>query len=633
MMINRLTLLLAGALVSLSAIAQNPRKVPAVKNNAQIKNYAGAKNLLDASSSYKLAPINFVAFNFSPELQSKGHNANRIYTWTTPDGVQKTATGAQILEEVNNMEKDLNMRGHTLRNRYTFTGVGFDLRKSGRPKVPKSILGYLKDNKPQVGKININNRKIAIPRKRIALPPAIDLSKTLSGDVFLYFGKVTSTSGEFQGSIYTEANINNVTNPNQCPLDFTIALPANKSVSIGKCVLELSKNSNRQPNANEAVVASVNFNFNNFSKSKNGNQNIQITGDAPPSNYILYSYNLMLNDLKNKMPAASKTQSDIYYAYLKMYNTNNELIYYSSYNIPVLNNIQMPPVQIVVDKFVSAPDFSDEFTDPAGLFGIYYTVNNVKSRYSKIPNGWEPIRETAELSANVEIGAQYYNFWHLLDNNAPRVEKKPFLSAKVSSKYLNVYPPDARPAIRIPGSKKPSNDMNGFEGYDINYTLLHKSYNKNSSAQESESIGYNLLDKHFFIGPVPCNIKVDISGTASMYRQATMDTLTNGNVSLFTRVIPHLDLTVTGQGGVNASIAYAMIVTDVKVISADLPIELKADATPDINAALKVSALSGRVYMKAGICIPIPFTDDLCKEFVVNVFDWTGPTSNYTIIP
>ena len=49
------------------------------------------------------------------------------------------------------------------------------------------------------------------------------------------------------------------------------------------------------------ISASMDSPFNNFSKSKNGNQNIQITGDAPPSNYILYSYNLMLNDLKNKM--------------------------------------------------------------------------------------------------------------------------------------------------------------------------------------------------------------------------------------------------------------------------------------------------------------------------------------------
>ena len=315
-----------------------------------------------------------------------------------------------------------------------------------------------------------------------------------------------------------------------------------------------------------------------------------------------------------------------------MYNAAGELIYYSSYNIPVVNNIQLPPVMLAIEKTAQSDNISDSYTDPSGMFGVYYSLSNVKTSYSKIPNGWDPIKENASLSANVEIGAQYYNFHHLLDNDQPRVTKRPFISTSVSSNYYNQYNPDRPPPIRIPGKQQPSNDMNGYPGYNINYTLLDKNYNKNSSYYQEESIGYNILNQSFFIGPVPCNIRVDMNGKVALTRSATMDTLTDGNVRMNTTITPRLELAVTGQGGVNASIAYAIIVTDVKVITADMPITLHAGIDPDINAQLKIAALSGRVYMKAGVCIPIPFCDDICKEFVMNIFDWTGPTSNNTLI-
>jgi hypothetical protein len=111
-----------------------------------------------------------------------------------------------------------------------------------------------------------------------------------------------------------------------------------------------------------------------------------------------------------------------------------------------------------------------------------------------------------------------------------------------------------------------------------------------------------------------------------------MDTLTNGNVSISTSVTPHLDLTLKGTGGVDAAIAYATIVADVKVIEVDLPITAKAGKDADISADLKITALSGRIYFTAGLCIPIPWFDDICTDFVVDIFNWKGPSDTYNLV-
>ena len=117
-----------------------------------------------------------------------------------------------------------------------------------------------------------------------------------------------------------------------------------------------------------------------------------------------------------------------------------------------------------------------------------------------------------------------------------------------------------------------------------------------------------------------------------MTRQSIMDTLTDGNVSISTSVTPHLDLTLTGEGGVDASIAYAKIVANVKVIEVDLPISAKASKDADLNAALKITALSGEIYFTAGLCIPIPWFDDLCTDFRIDIFKWTGPSKTYPLV-
>ncbi len=311
------------------------------------------------------------------------------------------------------------------------------------------------------------------------------------------------------------------------------------------------------------------------------------------------------------------------------------MLYYSSYNTAVLENKIAVPIFISQEKNITG-NFDDSFTDPTDMFGIYYKSNNINAAYkTKRDEATLVISENTKLSGDVEIGAKYYNFWYLLDNSKPKYETKSFIKANFSSDYTKQYK-DGAPPIRIPGGTKKSNDMNEYSGYQVNYSLFdgttNVNYNKASQYTETKGVGYNIFDERFFIGPVPCRITVDVAGNASFTRETTMDTLSNGNVSISTTVTPHLDLTLTGTGGVDAAIAYAKIVADVKVIEVDLPISTKASKDADINAALKITALSGRIYFTAGLCIPIPWFDDICTDFVIDIFNWTGPSKTYPLV-
>lgn len=602
-------------------------KIPGKKNTNTI-----GRNLLDANKNYVRSAIQFTPFSFTPDLIKKGYNASRIYTWTMPNGETKTASGTQILNEVNAMEQELNKRGHTLRDKNTFANVNFDFSKLNRRAVnPKVFRKVIQSQQPSVTHFNLPVRNIS-KRVRTTLPRMVDVSKIIQGDVYVYFGAI-NRSAEFPGTLNMQTTIDNVKNPTDCPLDVTIALETEKikNLNISNCVLEISSNPNRSPNDNESVIAKTTFNFKNPAYSTNFKNAIKFTGDAPPSFYSLYYYPIVLKNLGNNIPKASKTEPAYYYVYLKFYNAKNELLYYNLYNTAVLSNVQMPPLQIVVSKAASG-SFEDAYTDPTNLFGIYYKGNNINTKYSLMPNGWDPVEETAELSAYVEIGAQYYNFYHLLDNNQPTVNRKPFIAADMYSKYVNHYPPPQPRGIRRIISPK-NEDMNSFKDYRFDYSLLDNQYSKNSSVNQSNSIGIALLpEQRFFIGPVPCKIKVDLTGTAAMSRTALMDTLVNGKVKLYAQFTPHLDLSVKGEGGVDAVIAYATIVANVNLINADMPITLNVSDVPDVDADLKINALSGQVYFKAGICVPIPFFDDVCKEFTVNIFNWTGPGKTYPLI-
>ena len=619
--------------------SNSPDKNPCIKKIAPEEKYTRqtGRNIFDARKGFAIAPIKHVDFTVTPDAAKKGFKMDSIYTWTAPDGEVKMASGEEILKQVNEMERELNFRGRTLRKQNAFSALSYKLiNQSAVLKIPKSVTKISDDpvlkNGPGKGIYKIP----IIKTKHNKLPDVSGkFSTVIGGDVGVYFGRIISNTGEFQGNISTSSFIDNSKCIKQCPLDITLSLDAKiiQSLNISNCVLEISDNPDRKPNDNTNILATGNFNFKKPAFAKYGTENVSISGDAPPSFHTLYSFSVKINDLSKLAKAAIKPV--LYYAYVKFYNDKGDLLYYSSYNTAVLESKIDVPIFIGQDKKVNA-GFDDAFTDPTGLFGMYYKSSNLNSTYStKRDEATLVISENAKLSGDVEIGAQYYNFWYLLDNDQPKYERKSFIAANFSSEYTNRYK-QGMVGIRIPGGEKKSNDMNNYSGYQMNYSLFDgettESYTKTSGYTTTRSVEYNLFDERFFIGPVPCRITVDMKGNATLTRQSTMDTLIDGSVSLSTSVTPHLDLTLTGKGGVDASIAYATIVANVKVIEVDLPVNAKASKDADLDAALKITALSGEIYFTAGLCIPIPWFDDLCTDFRIDIFKWTGPSKTYPLV-
>jgi len=619
--------------------SNSPDKNPCIKKIAPEEKYTRqtGRNIFDARKGFAIAPIKHVAFTVTPDAAKKGFKMDSIYTWTAPDGEVKMASGEEILKQVNEMERELNFRGRTLRKQNAFSALSYKLiNQSAVLKIPKSVTKISDDpvlkNGPGKGIYKIP----IIKTKHNKLPDVSGkFSTVIGGDVGVYFGRIISNTGEFQGNISTSSFIDNSKCIKQCPLDITLSLDAKmiQSLNISNCVLEISDNPDRKPNDNTNILATGNFNFKKPAFAKYGTENVSISGDAPPSFHTLYSFSVKINDLSKLAKAAIKPV--LYYAYVKFYNDKGDLLYYSSYNTAVLESKIDVPIFIGQDKKVNA-GFDDAFTDPTGLFGMYYKSSNLNSTYStKRDEATLVISENAKLSGDVEIGAQYYNFWYLLDNDQPKYERKSFIAANFSSEYTNRYK-QGMVGIRIPGGEKKSNDMNNYSGYQMNYSLFDgettENYTKTAGYTTTRSVEYNLFDERFFIGPVPCRITVDMKGNATLTRQSTMDTLIDGSVSLSTSVTPHLDLTLTGKGGVDASIAYATIVANVKVIEVDLPVNAKASKDADLDAALKITALSGEIYFTAGLCIPIPWFDDLCTDFRIDIFKWTGPSKTYPLV-
>ena len=125
------------------------------------------------------------------------------------------------------------------------------------------------------------NKILQIKTKHNKLPDVFSkFSTVIGGDVGVYFGRIISNTGEFQGNISTSSFIDNTKCTTQCPLDLTLSLDAKmlQSLNISNCVLEISDNPDRKPNDNTNILATGNFNFKKPVFSKYGTQNVTVSG-------------------------------------------------------------------------------------------------------------------------------------------------------------------------------------------------------------------------------------------------------------------------------------------------------------------------------------------------------------------
>lgn len=586
------------------------------------------ENLLDRSPGFKKAPIRFVPLAGDP---AKGYDPEKTYSWVNPQtGERHSAKGKEILAMTNDMEKALNERGHSLREKTPFIQLSLQLPVVAKNDLSRCVIKNQVTNKNTRGNSTGNGGTIpAINRLKINNGRIDTRIKTMvDATVYSYVGNIITNAREFRNGTLG-SSVQMTRNGSSITADLMLVIPPALMNKAAGCAVALSTTQNG------SVVTTAKLNIKSPSATiapVSGGYSITYEDCIEPQNmprdYLMRIYTLELGNTGYNFPVAG-TQPNYYYATISFYDAAGQLINTYQPNQVVFNNQLPMPINIAVSKQSQYNGFNYELTDP-GLhaFGFYASSAGFSSSYSANDFGYNGKDRKASVSADMSIGVKYYNFRQLVNSSEPLSEQFVLFGYKLTSEE-KYYRADGVPPIRVPGSgglKKEAPD------YGV-VTLLGKDYdlrNTNLTSFE-EIINKPVTDIRFFIGPVPCRVSVDITGKVSVAAEYQ----SSSNCDIRAILNPHADVSLRASGGVDAySIAYAKVVADVNLLTIDMPYVLTADNTAkstSIQPTLSVGGLAGQIYFQAGLCIPIPFVDDICTDFRIDILNWKGLEKNITI--
>jgi len=599
-----------------SASAQNrPVRIPGKANQQSL-------NLLD-DPKFKKPAIAFVPLQGDTR---KGYDPEKVYTWTDPSNPRKkySAKGKDILAQVNEIEKSMNERGHSLREKKPFIQLNLTLPSIAKNDLNKCIIKN-QVNKSLVTSVNTPGKSpgvinIVKPvfRNRPAMP------RTVPNPVLIYTGWI-ETAAEFRTGTLSNTSLLE-RRGSAVYTRLMMVIPSAVYDKTTNCTLELSETEN----GNAFTTVKVNIKSPDKVAYINNGYNITYEDCERPAtakDLPLKIYSVNLSSSGYSFPAAGDNPK-FYYTRIKFYDAAGKIIETYQPNAIALNNQTPMPVNIPSSSKQAYNGFNYELLDP-GLhaFGFYASSGGFQSSSFKTGIGRNGVKKTAEVSGDMKVGVKYYNFRHLVNGNEPLSEEFVLFGYKISSeeKYNKG---DGMPGIRVPGTKQDPD-------YGV-VTLLDKEYDLRSSASnyfEAPIAGMTVTDMRFFIGPIPCRITVDISGKASI----KVDYSSSSNCDIKTTITPRAEVNLNASGGVDAyNIAYAKVVAGINLLTIEMPYTLEANAEANksvINPVLTVGGLSGQIYFQAGLCIPIPFVDDICTDFRVDILNWRGLEKSLRVDP
>ena len=572
-------------------------------------------NLLDATPGYRKAAIKFVPFQ--PDA-SKGYSDTKVYSWADPLGNQHTATGKEILDEVNKLEESLNERGHSLRDKKAFDGLTSPLKLVAKNDLTNCLITN-KVKEPSVKKYNLNIG--ANPKKYTVV------KNLIASTVYSYFGDVVTNAAEFKiGWLNSSALFTR--NGNNASANMELVFQPAMYAKVNKCVVDVSDNAGSSTLFSTTVdVKKPTATFQPYNYTMGFGDAIEPQYVA--KDYVMRTYNLVFLNVGNILPPATRYAKP-YYVTLKFYDAAGNLVTTNQPNQLVLNNQLPMPINIPANGGKQYASYDYEFLDPGiHCFGFFSRSTGFSADYHSQNTGYDGIDKTTSVKANMEIGVKYYNWKRLIDGNAPATKDFVLFGYNISSEEKYYKADNGMSGIRVPGFKKEDPDQGTV-------TLLGTTYDLNNTNENSfsEKIEEEIANVDFFIGPVPCNITVSVSGSVSM----SVDYQSTSRTDIKTNLTPHGDITMHGSGGVDAKILYAKVFADINLLSIDMPYSLEVNNQDNnrnskIDAQLKVGGLSGQVYFQAGFCIPIPLVDDICKSFRIDILNWKGFEKSFKIDP
>lgn len=593
---------------------------------------ANQTNLLDMPG-YKKPARAFVPFVADANAARKGYKADSIYSWIDGAGKRQRAKGSEILQQLNDLEKALSERGHSLRDAKPFEGLTLQFPRDYFKRsltVPPSFVSAVDRKNPLSPKVNTSR------------PPKIkkgNLSIGMAGYLYPYFGNI-EISNEFPGRLYDEQVLKTISaNPNKYSLPLVLPFTPSTFSKLETCVLEIYNNSGKTG----TPLLSIPVNIKSPEKKRAWSNELQLATENPvsdPSGLWLYFYNVSFADVNKLIPAPNRS-NNYYYVSLKFGDKSGNPMLFSFQNEIRINNTQLPPLHIadnIARSEIKAIDY--ELSNQG--FGFYIRSNGFSPNTNTEYGTYYDEKINSSFTADFSVGIQYYNFDHLLDDNAPASRKQDIMQFSFSANRQTLRP-DVEylaPPIRQPG-KAVNDPYNRTEDLMANPSTLFDVTILNKKTK-GYSDNVNLFHQSFMIGPVPCfadiflvpDIKVDARGTyttAISSDRRYISTRMEGNIT------PNLNLSVRGSGGAGVDgLLWAKVNVDVGLMNLQFPItfDIQKGTYANASASAVISSLSGKVSFDAGICIPIPFFDDICKSFSIPIAKWDAPvSSNYIITP
>ncbi|NML23744.1 hypothetical protein HHL16_22880 [Pseudoflavitalea sp. G-6-1-2] len=608
-------------IVSECAMAQSGGiRIPGKKNSQGL-------NLLD-DPKFKKAPINFVPL--VPDVR-RGYDPEKIYTWSDPGNPRKkySAKGKDILAQVNEVERSLNERGHSLREKKPFIQLNLTLPQIQKNDLSNCIITNRLNKSIAVGgfgKTGANTPGIpnTIPKPFLRgrrMPPV----RAIGDITYTYTGTLITNAAEFKSGTFT--NTSQIEWRNGTPYaKLMMGIPAALWSKAASCKMDLSQSEGGP------VITSVQVNIKSpeSTVALNGGYNIEYADCEKMSAYQagqpfrVYSVNLAGSGYQ--LPAAGKKEQ-FYFATIRFFDAGGNVLNTYQPNSLAFNN-QLPfPINIASEGNRTYNGFNYELLDPGiHAFGFFANSGGFNSKYYYTGIMYDGVKKSAAVSGDMRVGLKYFNFKHLVNSSEPLSEEFILFGYKFNSEE-NYYKGDGMPGIRRPGGR-----------IDPDYgivTLLNKEFDlsKTDKTYFSETVTQHLTGFRFFIGPIPCSINVNVDGTVSM----TVNYQSSSACDIKTTFTPRAEVNLTASGGIDAfDIAYAKIVAGINLITMEMPYTLEANANDKvavINPVLTVGGLSGQIYFQAGLCIPIPFVDDICTDFRVDILNWNGLQKSLKIDP
>jgi hypothetical protein len=609
-------------LFSLSVFAQrfveradpkNPqRKIVELKPVTHRLNLANAyRNVLDEDKSGR-QPIAFKPFEMRHPKTGKALNPDAKMTLKLPDGSTRQTTVKEFYTQVNELEKQLNAKGRSLRDASSL--------KDLKPAVRQTTTAI----SPQMSRYrtySTNNFKIS------------EKKASGGGTMFIPMTKTDDKKTDF--TIITNFSNNWIADPFICEAYSDWGTPEFPAIWVKKAI----QNQGRTKFPVAVAVPSFfadqvkkviwqvgSLPFDNTLKSLSApglirsiEQPVDKPGSAPrgwesmPESLrkVISATRFFTNIIDfNGVVNYPAGEPEYYYIRSVMLNEKNEPVKFSPYVVATYGHTKKSTFIIKSNAPNSTPGFSYSFPEDKNIpFGVYIKgggLNSIRSTEAGTKEGNPYFAKLGyKITGSAGLGIRYFNFYHLIDDAAPLSNDFDLINANFKA---------VAGAVAIPNTGKLEDNgvnitisaLNGLVPefkYDFTEMIpgtsaisLNKSF--------TQSLDVDLLNNRFLIGPIPIKIYAALKGEAgiNLSGQVYMK-----NFEAAGEIKPFINTRFIASGGVDAFVAYATLNAEVNpLLSLNMPLTFSSSSEKPLSFSTNISGLKGRVYLKAGFYYPCP---------------------------